>query len=49
MKQKAFTWKELRIVVVIIGILSAVGMFIVGGQSERAKIAAVPPASAGKE
>ena len=40
MKQKAFTLIELMIVIVIIGILSAVGMVMFGGQSEKAKIAA---------
>ena len=40
MKQKAFTLMELMIVIVIIGILSAVGMVMFGGQSEKAKIAA---------
>ena len=39
-KQKAFTLMELMIVIVIIGILSAVGMVMFGGQSEKAKIAA---------
>ena len=37
---KAFTLMELMIVIVIIGILSAVGMVMFGGQSEKAKIAA---------
>ena len=40
MKQKAFTLMELMIVIVIIGILSAVGMVMFGGQTEKAKIAA---------
>ena len=40
MKQNAFTLMELMIVIVIIGILSAVGMVMFGGQSEKAKIAA---------
>ena len=39
MKGKAFTLMELMIVIVIIGILSAVGMVMFGGQSEKAKIA----------
>jgi len=39
MKQKAFTLMELMIVIVIIGILSAVRMVIFGGQAEEAKIA----------
>tara|TARA_B100001996_G_scaffold337415_1_gene289265 strand:+ start:469 stop:1014 length:546 start_codon:yes stop_codon:yes gene_type:complete len=39
MKQKAFTLMELMIVIVIIGILAAVGMVMFGGQSEKAKIA----------
>ena len=39
MKQRAFTLMELMIVIVIIGILSAVGMVMFGGQSEKAKIA----------
>ena len=39
MKQKAFTLMELMIVIVIIGILSAVGMVMFGGQAEKAKIA----------
>ena len=39
-KHKAFTLMELMIVIVIIGILSAVGMVMFGGQSEKAKIAA---------
>ncbi len=39
MKQRAFTLMELMIVIVIIGILSAVGMIMFGGQSEKAKIA----------
>ena len=37
MKQKAFTLMELMIVIVIIGILSAVGMVMFGGLSEKAK------------
>ena len=37
MKQRAFTLMELMIVIVIIGILSAVGMVMFGGQSEKAK------------
>ena len=37
MKQQAFTLMELMIVIVIIGILSAVGMVMFGGQSEKAK------------
>ena len=37
MKQKAFTLMELMIVIVIIGILAAVGMVMFGGQSEKAK------------
>ena len=41
MKQRAFTLMELMIVIVIIGILSAVGMVMFGGQAEKAKIAAV--------
>ena len=41
MKQRAFTLMELMIVIVIIGILSAVGMVMFGGQSEKAKIAAM--------
>ena len=40
MKQNAFTLMELMIVIVIIGILSAVGMVMFGGQAEKAKIAA---------
>ena len=40
MKQKAFTLMELMIVIVIIGILAAVGMVTFGGQAEKAKIAA---------
>ena len=40
MKQRAFTLMELMIVIVIIGILSAVGMVMFGGQTEKAKIAA---------
>ena len=39
MTQRAFTLMELMIVIVIIGILSAVGMVMFGGQSEKAKIA----------
>ena len=39
-KYKAFTLMELMIVIVIIGILAAVGMVTFGGQSEKAKIAA---------
>ena len=39
MKQNAFTLMELMIVIVIIGILSAVGMVMFGGQAEKAKIA----------
>ena len=39
MKQKGFTLMELMIVIVIIGILSAVGMVMFGGQAEKAKIA----------
>ena len=38
--KQAFTLMELMIVIVIIGILSAVGMVMFGGQSEKAKIAA---------
>ena len=41
MKQRAFTLMELMIVIVIIGILSAVGMVMFGGQAEKAKIAVV--------
>ena len=37
MKQRAFTLMELMIVIVIIGILSAVGMVMFGGLSEKAK------------
>ena len=37
MKQRAFTLMELMIVIVIIGILSAVGMVMFGGQAEKAK------------
>ena len=37
--QKAFTLMELMIVIVIIGILSAVGMVMFGGQAEKAKAA----------
>ena len=40
MKQRAFTLMELMIVIVIIGILAAVGMVTFGGQAEKAKIAA---------
>ena len=40
MKHRAFTLMELMIVIVIIGILSAVGMVMFGGQAEKAKIAA---------
>ena len=40
MKQRAFTLMELMIVIVIIGILSAVGMVMFGGQTEKAKAAA---------
>ena len=40
MKQKAFTLMELMIVLVIIGIFSAVGIVMFGGQAEKAKIAA---------
>ena len=39
--KQAFTLMELMIVIVIIGILSAVGMVMFGGQSEKAKIAVV--------
>ncbi len=38
--KRAFTLMELMIVIVIIGILSAVGMVMFGGQAEKAKIAA---------
>ena len=41
MKQRAFTLMELMIVIVIIGILSAVGMVMFGGQAEKAKIAII--------
>ena len=41
MNRRAFTLMELMIVIVIIGILSAVGMVMFGGQSEKAKIAVV--------
>ena len=41
MKKNAFTLMELMIVIVIIGILSAVGMVMFGGQAEKAKAAAV--------
>ena len=37
MKQRAFTLMELMIVIVIIGILSAVGMVMFGGLTEKAK------------
>ena len=37
--KRAFTLMELMIVIVIIGILSAVGMVMFGGQAEKAKIA----------
>ena len=37
MNHKAFTLMELMIVIVIIGILAAVGMVMFGGQSEKAK------------
>ena len=40
MNHRAFTLMELMIVIVIIGILSAVGMVMFGGQAEKAKIAA---------
>ena len=36
---KAFTLMELMIVIVIIGILAAVGLTVFGGQAEKAKIA----------
>ena len=39
MKQRAFTLMELMIVIVIIGILSAVGMVMFGGQATEAKLA----------
>ena len=39
MKQRAFTLMELMIVLVIIGIFSAVGIVMFGGQVEKAKIA----------
>ena len=39
MNYRAFTLMELMIVIVIIGILSAVGMVMFGGQSEKAKVA----------
>ena len=39
MNHRAFTLMELMIVIVIIGILSAVGMVMFGGQAEKAKIA----------
>ena len=35
--KQAFTLMELMIVIVIIGILAAVGMVMFGGQSEKAK------------
>ena len=38
MNHRAFTLMELMIVIVIIGILSAVGMVMFGGQAEKAKI-----------
>ncbi len=38
--KQAFTLMELMIVIVIIGILAAVGMVTFGGQAEKAKIAA---------
>ena len=38
MNQRAFTLMELMIVIVIIGILSAVGMVMFGGQTTKAKI-----------
>ena len=38
--KQAFTLMELMIVIVIIGILSAVGMVMFGGQTEKAKIVA---------
>ncbi len=41
MVNKGFTLMELMIVIVIIGILSAIGMVMFGGQSEKAKIAVV--------
>ena len=37
--KKAFTLMELMIVIVIIGILSAVGMVMFGGQADKAKTA----------
>ena len=37
---KAFTLMELMIVIVIIGILAAIGLTVFGGQAEKAKIAA---------
>jgi len=40
MTHRAFTLMELMIVIVIIGILSAIGMVMFGGQAEKAKIAA---------
>ena len=39
MRRKGFTLIELLVVVAIIGILSAVGMVMFGGQTEKAKIA----------
>ena len=41
MKRNGFTLMELMIVIVIIGILSAVGMVMFGGQAQKAKIAVV--------
>ena len=41
MNHRAFTLMELMIVIVIIGILSAVGMVMFGGLAEKAKIAVV--------
>ena len=38
MNHRAFTLMELMIVIVIIGILSAVGMVMFGGQAEKAKV-----------
>ena len=38
MKQRAFTLMELMIVIVIIGILSAIGMVMFGGQAEKARV-----------
>ena len=40
-KRRAFTLMELMIVIVIIGILSAVGMVMFGGQTEKAKNAVI--------